>query len=67
MSDQEIGVRREKSAVFLFLRQYALILVPEVFLEIFCRERDSERRGERENPLVTLASNLTQERPLGPG
>lgn len=67
MSDQEIGARREKSAVFQFLRQYAITLVLEVFLEIFLRERNSERRGEREKPLVTLTSNLTQERPLGPG
>ena len=31
------------------------------------RERAAKRRGEREKPLVTLASNLAQEKPLGPG
>lgn len=37
-----------------------LTLVPEIFLEIFIRERESEPRSgeERENPLVTLTSNL---------
>ena len=35
----------------------------------FAKERASreKRRGEREKPLVTLASNLAQEKPLGPG
>ena len=47
--------------------QYDLTLVLEVFLEIFLGERESEPRGEREKPLVTLASNLALEKPLEPG
>ena len=69
ISKNSYRARWEKLAVFLFLCQYDLTLVLEVFLEIFLRERESEPRSgeEREKPLVTLASNLAQEKPLGPG
>ena len=46
-----------------------LTLVPEVFLEIFIQERESEPRSgeEKENPLVTLTSNLTFMQTTGSG
>ena len=66
ISKNSYRARREKLAVFLFLRQYDLTLVLEVFLEIFLRERESEPRSgeEREKnlwlpwPRISLKRNL---------
>ena len=53
MSVQGTGARREKSAVIIFLRQYALTLVPEVILKVFLRESENDPRSgeEREKNL----------------